>query len=303
VLGVPSLGRLHSALKSVDLVHAPSVAVPPSSGVPLVVTAHDAATAVFPETYTRRGRWFHDRGAAAAARRATLVIAVSQAAAAEITQHTAIPMDRIRVVAQGVTHVAVADDFVAETRSTLGVGDGPYVLWVGTLEPRKNLPLLLKAFASVVGAADLPHRLVIVGSQGWMDTAAAVRDPARALGERVCFTGSMPDDQLRALYRGAALFAFPSVHEGFGLPVLEAMAQGTAVVASDIPVLREVGGDAARYVPANDAGAWGDALVEMLRDDAGSDALGRAGRAHSEAFTWERCIERTRAVYREALAR
>ncbi|MCJ7437312.1 MAG: glycosyltransferase, partial [Acidimicrobiia bacterium] len=127
------------------------------------------------------------------------------------------------------------------------------------------------------------------------------REPARELGDRICFTGPIRSDRLVALYHGADLLAFPSLHEGFGLPVLEAMAQETAVLSSDIPVLQEVGGDAARYLPPTDVTAWGDALVELLRDDAERGRLARAGRARADDFTWERCIERTKAVYREVL--
>jgi glycosyltransferase involved in cell wall biosynthesis len=301
LLGAPPLGLLHRSLRGIDLVHAPSLAVPPSSGVPLIVTAHDAATLVFPETYTRRGRWFHERGSIAAAKRADIVIAPTLAAADEITSRTPIPMEKIRIVPHGVAQMTVGHGLVAATRAALDVGDDPYVLWVGTLEPRKNLPVLIEAFGAVVRAGDLPHRLVIVGSAGWLDTADAIREPARELGDRICFTGPIRADRLVALYHGADLLAFPSLHEGFGLPVLEAMAQETAVLSSDIPVLQEVGGDAARYLPPTDVTAWGDALVELLRDDAERGRLARAGRARADDFTWERCIERTKAVYREVL--
>lgn len=299
--GAPPLGLLHKSLRGIDLVHAPSLAVPPSSGVPIIVTAHDAAALVFPDTYTRRGRWFHERGSIAAARRAEIVIAPTQAAAEEITSHTPIPMEKIRIVPHGVAQVTVGDGLVAATRSTFGIGDEPYVLWVGTLEPRKNLPVLVEAFGAVVRAGDLPHRLVIVGPEGWLDTADTIREPARLLGDRIRFTGSIRADRLVALYKGADLLAFPSLHEGFGLPVLEAMAQETAVLCSDIPVLQEVGGDAARYLPPEDVGAWGDALVELLRDDAQRERLAKAGRARADGFTWERCIERTIGVYREVI--
>jgi len=298
VVGAPPLGMLHPALRDVDLVHAPSLAVPPRGGIPLVVTVHDAAPVLFPETYPPRGRWFHRHGFAAAASRADIVIALTQAAADEITEHTPVPADRIRIVPHGVEQAMVSDDAVASTRAVLGLGDDPYVLWVGTLEPRKGLPTLVEAFAAVVQTHDLPHRLVIVGSEGWLGTADAIAAPARALGDRVAFTGPVPEAQLLALYRGADLLAFPSRHEGFGLPVVEAMAQGTAVLCSDIPVLREVGGDAVAYVAPDDIGAWRDTLVAMLRDDAGRTALAHAGRVQAEGFTWERCIQRTRAVYR-----
>jgi glycosyltransferase involved in cell wall biosynthesis len=299
VLGVPPLGMLHPALRDVDVVHAPSLAIPPRSGAPLVVTAHDAATLVFPETYPWRGRWFHKRGFGATARRADLVIVPSRAAADEILARTAIGADRLRIVPHGVAQRLVSAGIVAATRLTLGLRDQPYVLWVGTLEPRKNLPLLLEAFGAVVSAG-LPERLVIVGPPGWSGEPKAIAAAAEALGDRVQFTGPLRYDRLVALYRGASIFAFPSLHEGFGLPVLEAMAQEAAVVCSDIPVLREVGGTAARYAPSTDADGWGEILVELLRDDTERSRMGVAGRARAREFTWERCIRQTRRCYQEA---
>jgi glycosyltransferase involved in cell wall biosynthesis len=287
-------------LRDVDLVHAPSLAVPPRSGAPLIVTAHDAATLVAPETYPRRGRRFHNRGFGAAARRADLVIAPTNAAAEEILARTAISPDRIRIVPHGVAQRKASRGIVEATRATLGLGDEPYVLWVGTLEPRKNLPLLLDAFGAVVRAG-LPERLVIVGPDGWRGGPRAVAAAAEDLGDRVRFTGAIRADRLTALYRGASLFAFPSIHEGFGLPVLEAMAQGVAVVCSDIPVLREVGGAAARFVPPTDAGAWGETLVALLSDETERARMGAASVNWAAEFTWEQCIRRTRRCYQEVL--
>jgi alpha-1,3-rhamnosyl/mannosyltransferase len=113
----------------------------------------------------------------------------------------------------------------------------------------------------------------------------------------VRFTGPLSPDELRALYRGADLFAFPSRHEGFGLPALEAMAQGTAVVCSDLPVLREITGGRARFVAPDDGDGWADALVTLLRDDAGRTALGEAGRVHALGFTWARSCAQHVEVY------
>jgi len=301
LLGVPSLGLLHRRLRDIDLVHAPSLAIPPRSGVPLIATVHDAAALMFPEAYPRRGRWFHARGSKAAARRADIVIAPTLAAAQEITERTPIQIDRIRVVPHGVAQRVVGEGVVSATRATLGVGDQPYVLWVGTFEPRKNVPVLVEAFRDVVATGDLPHRLVLVGPEGWLDAADEIREAARALGDRFLLTGPIRADRLVALYRGADILAFPSVHEGFGLPVLEAMSQSTAVLCSDIPVLREVAGDAARFVPPRDRAAWGEALVSILRDESVRSDLAAKGRERAAQFTWERCAELTRDVYSEVL--
>lgn len=296
----PQLQRARR-LRDVDVVHAPSVAVPPKSGAALVVTAHDAAPLMFPETYPRRGRRFHEQGLAAAAERADVVITVSNAAADEIVSHTAIERERIRVVPNGVDLELATDEEVAESRRRFGLGDAPYVMWIGSLEPRKNVGILVDAFARWAVRTDLPDRLVLAGPAGWLEDESTVLAPARSLSDRVRTIGRVTDPALRALYRGADLFAFPSRHEGFGIPVLEAMAQETAVLAADIPALREVTAGAARLLPPGEVDAWVDALDELLHDDAERARLGAAGRERAQQYSWTRCAEATRAVYHEAV--
>jgi len=284
----------------VDLVHAPSPAVPPTGRVPLVVTVHDAAPIVMPDAFTRRGVRFHRQGFAAAARRARLVIAVSAFCADEIAANTPILRDQIRVVANGVDRVRATEEDVMKARRIYAVDDRPYVLWAGTFQPRKNVRVLLDAFARL-DPDEVPHRLVLAGPQGWKtddgDAAAA-----QALGDRVRLVGQVGRVQLLALFAGADLFTFPSRHEGFGIPVLEAMAQGTAVLCSDIPALREVAGDAARFVAPDDVDAWITALRELLTDDAARTRLVAAGDERVEQFSWDRCARETVAVYDEALS-
>ena len=300
VLRRPGLQRSRR-LRDVDVVHAPSVAVPPKSGAPLVVTAHDAAPLIFPETYPRRGRRFHEQGLAAAEQRADLVITVSNAAADEVVSHTAIRRERIRVVPNGVDLQLATDDEVAATRHRFDLVDTPYVFWIGSLEPRKNVGLLVEAFVRWAARTDLPHRLVLAGPAGWLEDEATVLAPARPLGDRVRTIGRVTDPALRALYKGADVFAFPSRHEGFGIPVLEAMAQETAVVAADIPAVREITAGAARLLPPDEIGAWVEALDGLLHDDEERARLGAAGHERAQQYSWMRCAEATRAVYREAL--
>jgi glycosyltransferase involved in cell wall biosynthesis len=282
----------------VDLVHAPSLAVPPGSSVPLVVTAHDAAPLTMPETFTRRGRWFHQRGFAAAAQRADIVITVSEFSAEEIAAHTAIPRDRIRVVPNGVDLEPATAKEVQRALHTFGLDDRPYVFWLGTSQPRKNVRLLIDAFAQVVKGTSVEHRLVLAGASGWLvDDEAAVR----ALGDRARLLGPVPEMHLASLFAGADLFAFPSRHEGFGIPVLEAMAQQTAVVCGDIPALREVAGDAARFVGPDDVDGWAHALIELLTDERQRADLVARGCAHAPRYSWDRCAAETAAVYREVV--
>ena len=284
----------------VDLVHAPSPAVPPTGSVPLVVTVHDAAPLVMPDAFTRRGVTFHRQGFAAAAKRARLVIAVSEFSADEIVTHTAIPRDRIRVVPNGVDVARATPEQVDDARRRFGIDDRPYVFWAGTFQPRKNVRALLDAFTRL-DPDEVPHRLVLAGPQGWKpdDTDAVV---AHALGDRVRLLGPVGREDLFPLFAGADLFAFPSRHEGFGIPVAEAMAQGTAVVCADIPALREVAGDAARFVAPDDVEGWVTALRELLASAGARAALADRGSARVERYSWERCAAETVAVYREALS-
>jgi alpha-1,3-rhamnosyl/mannosyltransferase len=252
-----------------------------------------------PEAFTRRGVVFHRQGFAAAAKRARLVIAVSAFSADEIATHTAIPRDRIRVVPNGVDRARVTLEAVTAARAQFRIDDRPYVFWAGTFQPRKNVRVLLDAFAAM-DPARVPHRLVLAGPPGWKpDDADAAA--ARALGDRVRLLGPVGRDHLFALFAGAELFAFPSRHEGFGIPVLEAMAQETAVVCADIPALHEVAGAAARFVAPDDTEGWVDALTGLLGDDHERARLVDAGRSQVAGYSWERCARETAAVYREAL--
>ena len=296
VLGVAGPAR---RVAPVDLLHAPSPAVPPTGGLPLVVTMHDAAPLVMPDAFTRRGVRFHRQGFAAAAKRARLVIAVSQFCADEVVAHTAIPRERIRVVHNGVDRERATAEAVRKARLIYAIDDQPYVFWAGTFQPRKNVRVLLDAFSHLdVGA--VPHRLVLAGPPGWKPDDADA-EVARGLGDRVRLLGPVHREQLFPLFAGADLYAFPSRHEGFGIPVLEAMAQETPVLCSDIPALREVAGDAARFVASDDVDAWIAALTDLLTDPGARAALVAAGSARVAGYSWERCARETAEMYREAL--
>jgi glycosyltransferase involved in cell wall biosynthesis len=186
---------------------------------------------------------------------------------------------------------------VAKQRFSLG---RPYVVWVGTVEPRKNLPGLLAAFAFV--ARDHPdHELVLVGPQGWgpqLDEQLAALPPD--VRRRVRGLGFLSDDDRCAVVAGAATLCYPSTREGFGLPVLEAMVQGTPVVTSSGTSTEEVAAGAGLLVDPASPEAIAEGLRQVLDDDAFADRLSAAGRRRAEELTWARCAERTSDVYREA---
>jgi glycosyltransferase involved in cell wall biosynthesis len=255
-----------------------------------VATVHDLAFLDHPEWYTPRGVRFFRRGTELARTRADAVVVPSEATAADCRRHGVDP-GRIHVVPHGVTVPAVDGADVARLRDRLGL-HRPYVLWCGTREPRKNLPGLLAGFALVAARRDLDLDLVLVGPDGWGDTGAA---PDRGLADRVRAVGFLPPADLAAAYAGAAVFCYPSLVEGFGMPVLEAMAHGVPVVTSAGSAMAEVAGDAAVLVDPHDPPAIAAGIEAALAD---RRARAAAGRAVAERHTWQAAADRLAAVYR-----
>ena len=284
-------------LADLDMVHATSAAVPPTGGRPLVATVHDLAFRHYPDAYPAAGRRYHDRAARIVAGEAARVIAVSQATADDLTELYGVEPARISVVPLGVEPPGAADQAAAAgLLADLGVR-GPFLLAVGTLEPRKNLPRLLAAFGEVTD--ELPdHFLVVAGPVGWGPTLRPTWDSVR-----VKLAGPVDDRVLQALYRTADGLAYPSLYEGFGLPVVEAMAHGLPVLTSDRSSLPEVAGDAAVLVDPLDRGAIAKGLVRLVTDSALRRRLADAGPRRAARFTWSATAAGTWAAYRGVLAR
>jgi glycosyltransferase involved in cell wall biosynthesis len=269
-----------------------------------VVTVHDVASELFPESFPRRGRRFHRHGLRAAERRADLVLTVSEAAAADIVEHTSIGEDRIRVVHNGVDPMPLDDASRSRVLRSLGLTDRRYVLWLGSFEPRKGVGTILAAMAELRRRRTNPEvQLVIAGYEGWLEDGLVESADRAALGTSLRQIGRVNEEELWALYGGATLFAFPSRYEGFGLPVVEAMSQGTAVIASDIPAMREVSGGAARLVSPSEPEEWADAIEELLDEDKERLRLAEAGVARSRELPLESTLRGIRAVYQELAGR
>ena len=283
--------RVERATGPVDVVHATAVAVP-GTRAPLVVTIHDLAFLAAPEQATRHGLRFFRRGTELARRHARLVLVPSEATAAECREAGFDP-GRIRIVPWGVDVAAATVADVERARSAHGL-DRPYVLFVGTVEPRKNLPRLVEALASL-DRADV--ELVLVGAEGWNEDLGAL---LAALPGRARSLGFVPPADLGPLYAGATVVAYPSLREGFGLPPLEAMAQGAAVVTSRGTATEEVAGDAAVLVDPTSVASIAAGLDRVLSDPDGAAARGGAARARAAGYPWSRTAELTVAAYREA---
>ncbi len=282
-------------LGGLDLVHATSAAVPPVAGRPLVATVHDLAFRHYPDAYPAAGRRYHERSARVVAGEAARILTPSQATARDLAELYGVEPERITTTPLGVRPPAEPDRrAAARLLADLGIR-GPFLLAVGTLEPRKNLPRLLAAFGEVTD--ELPeHFLVVVGPVGW---GPALRPTWGSV--RVKLAGPVGDATLHALYRAADGLAYPSLYEGFGLPVLEAMAHGIPVLTSDRSSLPEVAGDAALLVDPLDRGAIAKGLVRLVADSALRRRLAAAGPRRAAGFTWPATAAATWAAYRAAL--
>lgn len=301
-LPMPRWLPLRAAIGAVDLFHATNYVTPRAPGVPMVVTVHDLTLLRHPELGTPALRRLVER-TAGSVREATRVIADSEATRRDLVELLGASPAAVHVVPLGCDARFSPGDVAAARRAVateLRI-DAPFVLHVGTIEPRKNLPALLSAFARARRTRGLRQLLVLAGAPGWGVEPVRARIEAEGLADVVRLTGPVTDAQLLMLYRAADLFTFPSLYEGFGLPVLEAMACGTPVVTADVAALPEVAGDAALIVDPRNEAVLAEAIDRGLHDVDLRARLQAAGLARAARFTWERCAAATLAVYDETL--
>jgi glycosyltransferase involved in cell wall biosynthesis len=274
--------RVERWLGEIDLMHALDMSPPPTRR-PLAITVHDLAALEHPHLHSSR-HVDQQRRQLRAALSARLLCAVSHSTADALTRH-GIPSERIAVTPLGLTRLPPPEPPSVRP---------PFLLAVGELASRKSLGTLIDAFRT----ADLPAewRLVLAGPPGHGADAVLSRT-----GERVLALGAVSDAQLAGLYRAAAALCFPSAAEGFGLPVLEAMSYGLPVVASDLPVTREVAAEDATFVAAGDVQGWRRALEDIVAHPTSPAQLERA-RLRASAYTWQRTAQLTVAAYRRALS-
>ena len=284
-----------------DVYHSPYYLMPYWPGIPALVTIHDLIPLHYPGYFTPVQRLIFATTIRLAVRAARRVIAVSQATAADLQQSLRLPRERIAVIPE-----AAAPSFrpqppsaVAAVRSRLNLPE-QYVLYLGSNKPHKNLPRLVEAWAHITHHASR-ITLVIAGHEDPRYPQA--RQRAAALGlDNVLFLGAVAEEDLPALYSGAELFVFPSLYEGFGLPVIEAMACGTPVACSNTSSLPEVAGDAALLFDPHTPEAMATAIHQALRDEELREELRRRGLAQAQRFSWEQTARMTYAVYKEVLS-
>lgn len=293
--GLPARARR----AGVDVLHCPGPNVPLRTGaLPLVVTVHDDVAWAHPQWMGRANVLQHRLVLERALPRAAAVITSSGFTREALLARLKLDSERVHVVPLGVDARFHREPDPASTDGPRE-GDLPYLLAVGTLQPRKNLEAALGAFERAVDAG-LEHRLVVVGARGWRDAALLARVEGSRHAGRIRLAGFVADHELATLYRGADALLFPSRYEGFGLPALEAMASGTPVVAARAGALPEVIGDAGILVDRDDPDALATALLELLADADRQARLRAAGLRRAEGFTWAACAELTVAAYRTA---
>lgn len=289
-----------------DLVHGLVNVLPLTTRLPGVVTVHDLTFVRTPELLPPLKRAYQTWFARASVARARRVIAVSQQTAADLLACFGVPTGRVDVVYNGVAPEFRPGSAESSTRFRQHRGlPERYLLYLGTLEPRKNLELLVGAFARWRRQAppeDQAVHLVLAGAKGWYYEAIFRRVQELGLSDAVSFPGFIPAAELPDWYRAAEGFLYPSLLEGFGLPVLEAMACGVPVVCSQSPSLLEVAGNAALSVSAYDEEALAHAIQLVTSQPGLRAALAAQGLARARTFTWRRCAEETLAVYRRVLA-
>jgi glycosyltransferase involved in cell wall biosynthesis len=291
------LGR-RARRSGAQLVHCPAPYGPRTAGLPLVLSAHDVLPLRHPELFTRTMTAHMRHVSTRHLRKADRVLCGSEHVRGELAELVGVRPERIAVTPYGVDERFRPSERDPDwLRERFNV-DGRYLLCVGTLEPRKNLARSVQAFARVA-REESDCFLVIVGAPGWRNDAFE-RELGSA-GELVVVTGRVSEDELVRLYGGAACLLFPSLGEGIGFPVIEAMACGTPVVTSDRTSLPELAGDAGLLVDPTDPDAIAAAALRLLREPELARTLRERGLKRSAAHTWEACAEATVAAYRGAL--
>ena len=286
-----------------DLFHGTNYEIPLWRRRRTVVTVHDLSSLLYPQLHrrplARRMRLRLPLGV----RMAKAIITPTEAVRRELYSHLKVKPKKVTAIheAPRESFRPMSLDESFSTRARLGVEDD-FLLFVGTLEPRKNLLTLLKAFAHVLRDTRLRSQLVVAGGEGWLMEETFSFVSAAGIGDRVRLIGYVNDDELRALYSSCRAFIYPSLYEGFGLPPLEAMACGAPVIASRIAALEETIGDAAMLVDPLDVHSLAAAITDVFENEKQRKKLIAAGPAHAARFSWEKAAQSTYEVYQNVLS-
>ncbi len=289
----------------IELLHSLAFAGPLAVSIPWIVTVYDLSFVRFPESFNTANRIYLNWAVRHSVRNAARVIAISQSTKRDLVSEYGVAPDKVTVVYGGSdpAFAPARDERAVEALRARRHLPDRMILHLGTIEPRKNLVRLVRAFARAKRMGHLPHRLVLAGARGWKDAQVDTAVQEEELGDDVIFAGYVPQQELPLWYQAADVFVYPSLYEGFGLPPLEAMACGTPVVTSNAASLPEVVQDAALVVEPTDVAALADAIVKSCQQPALRDELRSRGLAQAAKFSWARAARETTDVYHAVLDR
>jgi len=292
-------------LQRIDVYHATGLVAPVLAPCPVVLTLYDLTFLMFPHLHDPISQSYLARWVPRSVHRATHLIAISETTKRDAIKHWNLPPSRITVIPLGVHprfRLSRENDTVENVLRQYNLPSRKnYILFVGTLEPRKNLVRLIHAYGSLVRNHACNHQLVLCGRKGWLydEIFTAVADAG--LREKVVFAQNIPDEALPHVYRGSVAFVYPSLYEGFGLPVLEAMACGTPVITSNVSSLPEVVGESALLIDPTDTKQIAQAMKRVCSDPELRSDLAERGLARSSEFSWRTTAEQTMRVYEQVV--
>jgi glycosyltransferase involved in cell wall biosynthesis len=286
-----------------DLLHSLHYTMPLAYPGRTVVTFHDMTFFLFPHHHTLPKRYFFRFFIRLSSRKATALIADSENTRQDTIRLAGVSPGKIFTVPLGVTQEfrLILDKTIRQHVRQKYHLPQHFILFVGTIEPRKNLPILLQAYASVADQIT-DHRLVVVGPMGWMVNKIIEQSGQLSISDKLDFTGYVEQEDLPLIYNLADVFIYPSVYEGFGLPVLEAMACGTPVITSNVSSMPEIVGDAGVLITPNDSRTLAQSMLELINDPITRQRLSIKGQERAAAFSWKRTAEKTVEVYRQVLS-
>jgi glycosyltransferase involved in cell wall biosynthesis len=299
-IGLPLYIRRHD----IALFHGTNYDVPLWGGCPTILTIHDLSSLLFADTHVKRRVRRARRRLPTMAHLATKIIVPTASVRSEVLEHLDISEDKVTVV-----HEAPRRCFRPESRTNSDIVlkrlkiEDQFVLYVGAIEPRKNVQTLIKAFEEIYRKTEHRPQLVIAGPNGWLSDDVFAQVERSAVKDRILLTGYLGDEDLRALYSTCVLLSYPAIYEGAGLPPLEAMACGAPVVTTDARAISEMVGDAAIRLPAKDHEALATSLVEMLSNENARKELSERGIKHVAQYTWDRAVTATYELYLKALGK
>jgi glycosyltransferase involved in cell wall biosynthesis len=303
------LPRLLTKAK-IDVFHTPNYVAPIVSSIPVIITVHDLSVFLFPDLHPFYRRWRHQLLFPTSVSRAAKIIAVSNQTKQDLATLFPTTADKTVTIYNGLPVWFYKDrkqDAVnsmqlpptADCQLPTGFPE-QYILFVGTLEPRKNLELMLQSFATVKHRNHIPHKLVVIGGEGWGKNRLQAQLAKYDIETEVVFTGHLEYNQLPSIYHRASLLVFPSLYEGFGFPPLEAMACGIPVIASNISSIPEVVGDAGILLNPDNWQVWADTIYTVLTNKSLQLELRQKGINRAHQFSWEKTAQQTLTVYEQA---